>query len=208
MKGLSFSEPMVRAWLEGRKDVTRRLMNPQPEIATDGCFFYPYAIHPKWRCYANEAHFRKNMMDDFKPRYTPGETVYIKETWMAATPDGGESFGILYRATLSKPWTDVQWKQSFKPDNRAEKYFNGKEAWRSPLFMPEWASRSHARIVSVRPERIREITREELAREGFGGKAGDAYIAFGLLWDKLHGKGNFLNVNPWVWRIELEKVTV
>ena len=29
MKGLIFSEPMVRTWLEGRKTVTRRLMNPQ-----------------------------------------------------------------------------------------------------------------------------------------------------------------------------------
>ena len=26
MKGLSFSEPMVKAWLEGRKDLTRRLI--------------------------------------------------------------------------------------------------------------------------------------------------------------------------------------
>lgn len=264
MKGLSFSEPMMIAWLAGRKDVTRRLMNPQPDHETTffgvlstatGISFWPCAGDPKdgedWYSLSER---------DWKPRYIPGETVYIKETWMTATPDDGESFGILYRATLSKPWTDVQWKQSFKLDNRAEKYFNGKDVWHSPRFMPEWASRSKARIVSVRPERIQEITEEEIRREGIsvfsamyydeeGNKDFDPdeyRFHFRSLWNSLHGKwqGIYVRVegkkklvgfecfpfdeadippvtekmkksglpytaypNPWVWRIELERVT-
>jgi len=235
MKGLSFSEPMVLAWLAGRKSVTRRLINPQPGMShwkpearlTPKEWRKQVHLGPVHRGYDPEMWCLFNVGDPVnavpycgrKPRYVPGETVYIKETWMAATPDDGESFGILYRATLPKPWTDVQWKQSFKPDNRAEKYFNGKDAWRSPRFMPEWAARSHARIVSVRPERIQEITRDEAVREGLirvpgqiepdwwrNGVNGGIYLSpvkcFEDLWESLH-PGSW-EKNEFVWRIEID----
>jgi len=229
MKGLSLSTPMVIAWNEGRKTVTRRLMNPQPSLPFD--FTQDGQGHRSYVSDATFKFFKEDTMlggwwfsvpgmssGPYKPRYLPGETVYIKEAWMAATPDGGESFGILYRATLSKPWTDVQWQQSFKPDNRAEKYFNGKEAWRSPRFMPEWASRSHARIVSVRPERIQEITEEEAKREGFAVSYEEVVVEydqirqepifarenFQTLWETLH-PGSW-EKNEFVFRYALEKI--
>jgi hypothetical protein len=191
MKGLSFSEPMVKAWMEGRKTVTRRIMKPQPDVASDGAIYYPHRDHPKWMCYANNSHFRLSLMDDFKPRYLPGETVYIKETWFCDDPAAAQDamspgYGVYYKATEEHPSIFPKWK--------------------SPRFMPEWASRSHARIVSVRPERVQEITLPELEKEGFTGELNAAFSAFIGLWDSMHGAQNFNVSNPWVWRIELEKL--
>lgn len=212
MKGLSLCDDMLRAFAEGRKTCFRELMNPQPDyISVAGLPFLETKPYPT----------------QIKPRYLPGEVVYIKEAWMSATPDSGESFGILYRATLSKPWTDVEWQKSFKPDERAIKYFTGKDTWRSPSFMPEWAARYHARITDVRPERIQEITPEDCEREGITGKTlaspvrglpyeeyenGDGLvyteplIAFHALWDRLH-PGSW-GKNDWVFRYGIERVEV
>ncbi len=69
--------------------------------------------------------------------------------------------------------------------------------------MPEWAARSHALIVSVRPERIQEITFQDLEREGFSGELNAASSEFIGIWESLH-PGSWER-NDWVWRIELEK---
>ncbi|MFH1628379.1 MAG: hypothetical protein ABIE47_06610 [Pseudomonadota bacterium] len=210
MKGLSLSEPMVKAWLAGNKRVTRRLMNPQPILGlvieqidreTYGFFIPGYSIP----------------CDTIKPRYLPGEIVYIKETWRetwcSGSPAKGYEVGIEYRAT---------WTGSHDPQGRTVKVpemhygykitKKGTGAWKSPRFMPEWAARSHALIVSVRPERVQEITEGEAIREGV--KADPVMIngfppvryfrrdSFRRLWMNLH-PGSWER-NDWVWRIELE----
>ncbi|MFH2041790.1 MAG: hypothetical protein ABIJ35_04625 [Acidobacteriota bacterium] len=131
-------------------------------------------------------------------RYQPGETVYIKEKW--AQDLEGEVF---YKAD-----------HDIKPSTV--------ERWSSPLFMPERAARSHALIVSVRPEKIREITHEEADREGtenYRPKQWDVPFIkevrardgctllvgkFAQLWNSLH-PGSW-DRNDWVWRYELEKM--
>lgn len=201
MKGLSFSEPMVKAWLEGRKTVTRRLMNPQPEHSVE-------EIHGVW-CEQWDVERGDGYVDqDARPlrcRYLPGETVYIKETWAPV----GE---IARKAIeLAKKWPygavslpeyngpEVIYKADW--DAEGKKYIN---KWKSPRFMPEWASRSHARIVSVRPERVQEITVHEVALEGCLGGGVIQGNEFQNIWESLH-PGTW-DQNPWVWRIELEKV--
>ena len=189
MKGLSFSEPMMKAWMEGNKTVTRRLIKVAGVPVT------------------SEASAKY-----VKPRYRPGEIVYIKETWrLSGHFDGADC-------------------PCYRVDNMCK---CGKSAllavdgpytkWKSPRFMPEWASRSHARIVSVRPERVQEITPEEVKKEGliirdFAGVGvlaclgftpetyieSVALMEFEGLWNSLH-PGSW-DRNDWVWRIELEKL--
>lgn len=192
MKGLSFSEPMVRAWMEGRKTVTRRLMNPQP-VFDDSGVWYPRANAGKAFHYASESHFCKGVAIDFA-RYCPGETVYIKETWTRTADRAGR---ILYKAD----------------DGHIKAVADYPVKWKSPLFMPEWAARCHALIVSVRPERVQEITEEEAIAEGIAGihpcNHSMDYVfgcrdQFTNLWESLH-PGSWER-NDWVWRIELEKI--
>uniref|UniRef100_A0A6M3JJE8 Uncharacterized protein n=1 Tax=viral metagenome TaxID=1070528 RepID=A0A6M3JJE8_9ZZZZ len=205
MKGLSLTEPMVKAWLEGRKSVTRRLMNPQPDIASDGCIYYPHRDHPKWRRYENDKHFRRNVADDFPPRYLPGETVYIKETWSQSVTYIGDLIvgykadGQARTSILNGP---VRWMTL--DDNKPLRQWN----WKSPRFMPEWASRGHALIGTVGPERVQEITEAAAIMEGFlfAGHGDDwkRHDSFRVAWDTLH-PGSW-EANSWVWRIELEKL--
>ena len=186
MKGLSLSTPMVIAWNEGRKDVTRRLMNPQP---AEGAYFH----HDEDGGFA----FAGTACSFHKPRYLPGETVYIKETW---------AFGC-YELSGKKP---IRYK--------ADGTRNDVLQWKSPRFMPEWASRSHTRIVSVRPERIQEITEEEAKREGFAVSYEEVVVEydqirqepifarenFQTLWETLH-PGSW-EKNEFVFRYALEKI--
>jgi len=189
MKGLSFSAPMVIAWMEGRKLVTRRLMNPQPVFDENGGVWYPHSAARKAFHYASESHFRKGVAVDFG-RVLTGETVYIKETWQN-NPFGG----IVYKAGSGIVDCDGR-------------------GWKSPRFMPEWAARSHALIVSVRPERVQEISGFEAVLEGFGkgipefellhyGGYKKARKEFIETWESLH-PGSW-EKNEWCWRIELNK---
>jgi hypothetical protein len=159
-------------------------MNPQP---AEGAYFH----HNEDGGFA----FAGTACSFHKPRYLPGETVYIKETWGLFTVLAGHvKENVVYK--------------SEDPNNDSQR-------WKSPRFMPAWAARSHARIVSVRPERIQEITGEDCSREGmeehyFGGYD-FAYLGmppeaanFRRTWESLH-PGSW-EKNEFVWRIVLEKV--
>jgi hypothetical protein len=103
--------------------------------------------------------------------------------------------------------------------------------WRSPIHMPRWASRLTLEIVSVRVERLQDISEEDCFAEGIqrfeipeedipiiGGAplfipvgpsdfigCGTPRGAFERSWNHLHGKGAW-ETNPWVWRIEFRRV--
>jgi len=230
MKGLTFSEPMVKAWLAGKKTVTRRLITK----GTAKCSTMPFDVLDLLKAYSDDSWKPTGILhaplleDDgtmhrIWPRLEPGETVYIKETWidLAKTPvlgSGSEKYKGL------KVW--------YRADNHGDMEVSGK--WKSPRFMPERASRSHALIVSARPERIQEITTRECVKEGTHcgdiaklndpeviravRESGSCLVAaallktenypprkqFQTLWESLH-PGSWER-NDWVWRYELEKL--
>lgn len=197
MKGLSLSGQMIVPWLAGNKTVTRRLMNPQPTESVE-------CIHGIW-CEQWDVERGDGYVDQdarpLKQRYFPGETVYIKETWGVGEYSNPHPIDILNNTA------PVRYKCGYERD--------GGEIvkWKSPRFMPERAARSHALIVSVRPERVQEITEGEAIREGV--KADPVMIdgvppvryfcrdSFRRLWMNLH-PGSWER-NDWVWRIELKK---
>lgn len=216
MKGLIFSEPMVRAWMEGRKLVTRRLMNPQPTFdrefhGIEPCH-YSRTGWAKTRCQNNG--MRGCSCIPFPCPSLPGETVYIKETWAQIWNQDGclhddepdfkcpcEGCHVEYKADTGAKYP-ADWPDDSTGDPCCPK-------WKSPRFMPEWAARSHALIVSVRPERIKSIDNphDEVLKEGWpfpGIDTGVPYKDFSILWESLH-PGSWER-KDWVWRIELEKI--
>ena len=75
MKPILFNTDMVRAILEGRKTVTRRVVKPQP--AGDGSKPEPLAKRPGyWNAWGDDYVYRQ-------PHH-PGDILYVRETWNKA----------------------------------------------------------------------------------------------------------------------------
>lgn len=218
MKGLSLTEPMVKAWMEGRKTLTRRLMNPQPPVTGDngGRFVEVVPSLLLNRGDLFDFRYESDNPKALQSRYLPGETVYIqetwRETWCSGSPGCGYEVGIEYRCKLGDGYGKTVKVPEMHYGYKVTK--KGNPAWRSPRFMPERAARSHALIVSVRPERVQEITEEDAIREGV--KADPVMIdgvppvryfcrdSFRRVWMNLH-PGSWAR-NDWAWRIEMEKL--
>jgi hypothetical protein len=217
-----YSSPMVLAKLAGRKTQTRRALKVQP---IDVLPMKGEAIGKEWVCllHRDEKDISKNRGTVFRSRFgVPGDHLWGRETWsiahlhhlevglkqaikdvIAGLPD----CSLVYRADAIGGWAS-----SHLVDDR----------WRPSIFMPRWACRLLDEIVSVRVERLQDISEEDAIAEGLlpdhgpmgvrgwtwpGAEtvyptAREAYLAG---WDWLNGKGAAAK-NPWVWRIETKAV--
>lgn len=84
--------------------------------------------------------------------------------------------------------------------------------WKSPLFMPRWASRLTLEVTDVRVQRVQEISEEDAVAEGLppyeygtcpyvptSGEKTAATHRFRELWDSLNAKRGYgWDENPWV----------
>lgn len=198
-----FSGPMVRAILENRKSMTRRIIKPQP-------------CPPSW-CNHIKAHpqdgwfgFYDDERDYKCPYGQPGDRLWVRETHYIVKGDvpGMADNTILYRAD---PETDGANEDEY-PEDRLR--------WKPSIHMPRWASRLTLEIVSVRVERVQEIHWHDALREGIvpqmcgcggdpecgcqGMPIEDPTYEFQALWNSINGPGSW-EANPWVWVIEFKK---
>lgn len=190
-----FSGPMARAILEGRKSVTRRVVKPQPVVGDGGCWYPepPRKTAHRARHYANDAHLRKGLARDFCPYGTPGDRLWVRETW--GKLDMGS---VCYRA-----------------DDEPAVPADGR--WRPSIHMPRWASRITLEVTEVRVQRLQEISEEDAKAEGVEAvpfcKAGrpdgmEHVEAFEGLWTDINGKrpGCSWDANPFVWVISFRRL--
>ena len=182
-----FSGPMVRAILDGRKTMTRRVVKKQPPDGWDrACWFrapvmgWTYRPEP-----ADEWHTVKC------PYGQTSDRLWVRETWC----DGytGTADPYLYRATY-KGGANYTWKPS--------------------IHMPRKASRITLEVVGVRVERLQEISEDDAFAEGVSDKVNpneedytlSAEEVFEKLWDSINGKKHPWDSNPWVWVVEFKRV--
>ncbi len=200
-----FSDPMVRALLEGRKTQTRRVLKPQPLFdAADECIGQAFAskFEPGDRLWVKETHcgFLGTLPSDWERTGTRtsampcGETVHLHYR-----ADGGEI-----------PWPHLKWKPS--------------------IYMPRWASRLTLLVTDVRVQRLQDIegqhpTESDAIAEGVNAihhGDGEYYYsafrtephpknwcdpadAFRELWNSIHGPDAWAE-NPWVAAISFDVV--
>lgn len=229
-RGILFSAAMVRAILDGRKTVTRRIVRPQgPTDAAvrkrcGGGYHYFTDHHAR-----SPAHFRVagpvSLVRDLggptelvSPYGARGDRLWVRETWRPCTGIvaclDSDSADVVVR--YAADGSTLYYSESQIPDG----WTMPKSAARgmvTPLHMPRWASRLVLEIVDVRIERLQAISEEDAAREGVDPVTppGAAVIldrpsakshryAFAMLWLDLHGENAPWDTNPWVWRVEFK----
>lgn len=176
MKPILFNTEMVRAILDGRKTVTRRIADISTEIpcgcSTDDHEFVPDNFnHPEEkptgfvcrRCGFGVAppYCRVPCGESlFRPRYWPGDILYVRETWCDPTPDQS-GYPVLYKADMPMHWDAEDVEFGEEVTLKAEDY-----KWRPSIHMPKEAARIFLRVTGVRVERLQNIDGEQAFLEG------------------------------------------
>lgn len=218
MKPILFNAEMVRAFLAGRKQVTRRVMKPQP-ADTDDCQhemqtydkMLPQFYKGDCSCVCRKCGYGTlpNGESIFQPPYRPGDILYVRETWAAWSRTYGAVPVLYYKADKNAP-DGIKWRPS--------------------IHMPREAARIFLRVTDVRVERLQDITELDIMeKEGVTvdfPQPKPSYMSlaytetrlkpavrksFADLWDStikpadhdLYG----WDANPWVWVIELERIS-
>ena len=181
-----FSGPMVRAILDGRKTMTRRVVRLRAgEIAHEGGDGRLHAVaNTTWGdCIERVIQC---------PYGVPGDMLWVRETW-ASDVDGCPA-GLGYRADHLDPRGDG-------PANPMR--------WRPSIHMPRWASRLTLEITAVRVERLQDISEADARAEGCPAECpdGNAVDWFSGIWDGINAERGYpWSSNPWVWVIGFERV--
>lgn len=221
-KPILFSAAMVRALLNGTKTQTRRTVKKQPPDHADFCLCKtkmcggnrkwhlgnPYG-QPGDHLWVREEHYQFGHWEPVEGKLTKGG----RQKWRFVPDDSEVLFDI---------FTDYR-KGRHSADPATP-------AWHKRLarFMPRKYSRITLEVVSVRVERLQEISAEDSIAEGIRvekgsgpiegqdcymmttnsgymrGKAG-AIAAYQNLWESINGPGSW-NLNPWVWVVEFRRV--
>ena len=224
---------MVRAVLSGQKTQTRRPIKPQPP--TECSIHYMLGaeswlsrdqqnpLSHYWEAWWGESFLNRpkgHLCGGHKVRSPFGQTgdrLWVRETWQHYQNSGQRAADFsehqrfaancFYRADESNPRT--------KP-------LSGK--WRPSLLMPRWACRLVLPLVSVRVERVQDITEEDAKAEGVerisAGPGWECWMGYGpssscktardsfrSLWISIYGEASW-DLNPWVWVAEWEEIEV
>ena len=233
-KPILFTVEMVKAILEGRKTVTRRVIDLPDDVLWD------FTGVMKDGSYRFSHQGDKDLIDGLcfrKSRYQVGDLPWVKETFLImdwANRDRVESdhsdIHIQYKASDSNYRPDSPRYIGHSVKKRCPEFINdavriylrevkkSKHAWRLPWissrFMPKWAARTWLEVVSVRAERLQDITEEDAIREGVQAvtmadvprqAVWSERQDFAQLWDSINDKRGYpWDSNPWVWRYEFK----
>lgn len=201
IKPIIFNTDMVRAILDGRKTVTRRIIKPQPLFYTGRNYVFADETCPK----------KWEDCDDFVGKCAPyqvGDILYVRETWgdyRECTEDGGGAY-VLYRAD----YPDGA-KQATHPNGIVYEL----PQWHPSIHMPKEAARIWLKVTDVRVERLQDMCSDydnfvkEGVKEQYGMRS-ELANWFADIWNATI-KEQDLNrygwdANPWVWVIEFERI--
>lgn len=217
MKPILFNTDMVRAILEGRKTVTRRVVKPQPKshiayaCMGSGCGKWGYPGKDAWK-YWDDDSFRLPddiSKDELKMHWTPpcntGDILYVRETWAKRESDrckGIETGRCPFETCETAHGPCFNEEYIYKATDSLPTY-GGK--WHPSIHMPKEAARMFLRVTDVWVERLQDIDDAGVVSEGMN--IGDP---FDELWDSTIKPADLplygWDANPWVWVIEFERV--
>lgn len=196
-KPILFNTEMVKAIMEGRKTVTRRIIKK-----VNGKDFIGYVICSVPKGDEGKAAFGRGNLEDIananieqyvRPPYKVGDILYVRETW--STQYNGVNDDNGYGAYVYKA-------DGVELDNSE----GNCSRWKPSIHMPKEAARIFLRVTDVSVERLQAMKYEDFNKEGFL-----TSYEFMELWDKTIKKEDLkfysYKTNQWVWAIEFEVVT-
>lgn len=198
---LLFNTDMVRALLDGRKTVTRRVIKPQPQG------YFEVNEEP---LYIYDTDFRQGKI---LPPFKPGDILYVRETW-ARHPKMKKYY---YRANSECNGHSTEWGCPEAYDRTENcnlcEWLDGYIKWHPSIHMPKEAARIWLKVTDVRVERLQEITEGQAQKEGVVNNVAvkvSSYIYwFQRLWNSTIKKSDLgrygWEANPWIWAIEFER---
>ena len=206
-----FNTDMVRAILDGRKTVTRRVVrykynNTEMKMRTDK---YGTRLIEIQKDIEGETHGKNPDGSTWhkllpyiekNPPYKKGDILYVRETYCPNYFDfvaqSGNKHG--YKADY-----DSAILSSDIPEPK----------WIPSIHMPKEAARIWIRVTDVRAERLRDMDKMDAVKEGINTRCcvnlAHALTKFKKLWDSTIRRSDTglygWKSNPWVWVIEFER---
>lgn len=161
---LIFTAESMRGLLDGSKTQTRRLVKDAPADTYEvvSSLLADHGDLWEFRC-RGERGMEHHPIAIRCPYGSPGDRIWCKESYALAPacndpdPEDQDDWSVVYRSDSDgRPWL------SSLDENAVEV----KPPWRSPLFMPRWASRLTLELVEVRVQRLQEISEADAIAEG------------------------------------------
>ena len=179
---------MVRAVLDGSKTQTRRVVKPQPSWNEND----PDLEHVL-TCGRTQRQLLMEQLFARCPYGVPGDRLWVRETF-ALTGDNASP--IVHPTHGGAAWRATDHAKAFK--------------WKPSIHMPRWASRITLEIVSVRVERLQDISEEDARAEGVTLRGTTRYESecrneYRALWESINGPGSWES-NPYVWVVEFKRI--
>lgn len=239
-----FSGPMVRAILDGRKTMTRRVITQFPVSG------YRWG---GWVCEPQKDRGKATIVPESNSKYCatgqikarcpygqPGDRLWVRETWRigAWCMDDGQ-IAVDYKASpeiTRTPWLSIPddddgekfnryWvqtcdelaKKDVTPDSDGNYHWEPGKAplnWRPSIYMPREDARIILEVVSVRVERVQDISSRDAWNEGATcsctspvPQCAGNIDAFRNIWDSINAKRGYgWDANPWVWVVEFRQI--
>lgn len=219
---ISFSAPMVRSILEGRKIQTRRIIKKQNLVGAPSYGFNAYEVEDSngnrfWGFSSDD--------DDWKCPYGgPGDRLWVREpAKLSAVDDGSYIVSGVGEAMVEIEYLADEKRSWVAYPSRLAALFVGHGL---PNGSYREASRITLEITSVRVERLQDISTDDCRREGIDSEEQFSWIgktlpgkeyktcplsplqrSFGALWQSIYTKeGQTWDDNPWVWVVEFKRV--
>jgi hypothetical protein len=205
-----FSGEMVRAILEGRKTMTRRVIKSNRNYGdfllieqTDKTFWPYHSIDGE----SFDATGNGDEIPIACPYGQPGDRLWVRETcFIHNPPNDRDPHGTVYYS--------------------ADIGLGGKESKPTPsIFMPRWASRILLEVTGIRVERVQDIGEQDAKAEGVypefecddfaafmekrfdPAKESTYRLGFKHVWNKINAKRGYgWDTNPWVWVVRFKRL--
>ena len=206
-----FSTDMVKAILDGRKTITRRLkglknidVKATEIIANNG---WPkqgnFTARFQFKNIENDGVEAWEVTNVLKSPYKVGDVIWVRETWNELDNE------IAYKASPDL-FKKTEWynkiDKAFKLVSLETPLPENCIKWKPSLFMPKSVCRLFLEVMDIRAERLQDITDNDAQKEGVICESfpEETYTGnFCELWQKLNGNWND---NPYVWVITFKVV--